>query len=206
MSFDLPIRSFLSKAASGSPTPGGGSIAALSAAMGASMGSMVANLTQGSKFQDVKEQMVQLVEKMQAGIRESEQLMLRDIGSFQSYMDALGLPKGTSEEKTVRSEALQQAAINSAEVPYKLMQRCVEMMKILEDITDKANPNVISDLGIAILSLEAAAQSAWLTVEINLSSLKDEERRQAYQHSGEQLIQSAEAIKSRVMQRVRELI
>jgi formiminotetrahydrofolate cyclodeaminase len=178
--FDQPIRSFLTAAASNSHTPGGGSIAALAAALGASMTSMVANLTQGAKFADLEADMQRVADEMAANIRECDELLEADMQSFDTYMNALKLPKDTDEQKAARSQALQSAGIAATQVPLRLAELCRDAMVTSKTIAETANKNVISDLGVAALLLEAAAQSALLTVDINLPGLKDLDRKNQF--------------------------
>ncbi|TCP55463.1 formiminotetrahydrofolate cyclodeaminase [Tumebacillus sp. BK434] len=202
--FDTTIRSFLTQAASNSPTPGGGSVAALVAALGASMTSMVGNLTQGAKFADVEANMTAAVERMTAAIGQFEQLLEADMASFDRYMAALKLPKDTDEQKAARSQALQEASIHATEVPMRLARLCLDALQISATIGETANKNVISDLGIAALLLESAAQSALLTVDMNLPGLKDLERKSAYAAERDALLNSITPLKDQIVTTVRK--
>ena len=204
--FDTPIRQFLHDAGSDSPTPGGGSIAALCAALGASMGSMVANLTRGAKFEAVKDEMEDLVQTMISAIGHFESLLEQDMESFQTYMRALGMPKSTDEEKQARSSALQESAVFAASVPLRLMRRSLEVMTAAAEVTAKVNKNVISDLAIAVITLEAAVQSAWITVEINLGSIKDVEQRRVLEAEGRSVLAKAVSMKQEVLAEIRKII
>ena len=175
--FDQPIRSFLTAAASDSPTPGGGSVAALVAALGASMTSMVASLTQGAKFAEVEAEMQTLADRMRTSIQEAETLLEQDMISFDQSMAALKLPKDTDEQKAARTQAIQDATVKATKVPRDLAQLCHTVLQQSLLIAETANKNVISDLGIAALLAEAAGQSAILTMDINLPYLKDEAAR-----------------------------
>lgn len=200
--FDHNLSAFLNEASSASPTPGGGSVAAVAAALGASMGSMVANLTTGEKYKEISDQMFRLAEEMKMAIPDFEQILVQDIEAFDGFMLALGLPKSTEEEKSTRSQALRKAAIQATEVPFKLMERSHGLMTSLESMTDTANRNVISDLGIAAIMLDAAVQSAWLTVKINLPAIKDEELIRRYRDEGSRLLQETADLKQSILQRV----
>ncbi|MDR9853918.1 cyclodeaminase/cyclohydrolase family protein [Paenibacillus sp. VCA1] len=202
--FDQTVRRFLQAAASSAPTPGGGSVAALAAALGASMGSMVANITSGPKFESVREKMADIVKLMEAAMAEAELFLKKDMESFNGYMAALALPKGTDEEKRHRSVALQQAAVQAASVPLHLMKRCLEIMSALAGVTVQVNKNVISDLGIALLMLDAAVQSAWITVEINLGSMKDDGVRTSFEETGTELSARSAELKEQVLQQIRK--
>lgn len=185
--FKQNINSFLSEAASKSPTPGGGSIAALAAALGASMGSMVANLTMGPKYESLLPEMESCIAEMKKLMDACENIMFQDIQAFQSYMGALKLPKETEEEKQLRTQTLQEATIKSTEVPLALMRLCNQGLDQLEAIVNDANKNVISDLGIGAILMEASAQSAYLTVRMNLPVIKDEQIKKDLEREGELL-------------------
>ncbi|MGB8955801.1 MAG: cyclodeaminase/cyclohydrolase family protein [Tumebacillaceae bacterium] len=202
--FDQTIRHFVSKAASNSPTPGGGSVAALVASLGASMTSMVGNLTQGAKFSEVEDKMKEVAGEMAAAIKEMEELLEADMVSFDNYMAALKLPKESDEEKKARSAALQEAAIHATEVPLRLAVLCRDSLAITQTIADSANKNVISDLGIAALLLEAAAQSALLTVDMNLPGLKDAEKKAAFTEKRDHVAGEIVTRKNAIVETVRD--
>ncbi|QAY66955.1 cyclodeaminase/cyclohydrolase family protein [Paenibacillus protaetiae] len=204
ISFDQSIRSFLKEAGSASPTPGGGSIAAVAAALGAAMTAMVGSLSQSSKFAEVKPQMDAALAKMNALTAECEQLMGDDITAFDAYMAALKLPKETEEQKLLRKQALQQAAAGAIAVPLRLLEACAGGIAVAGTIAEIANANVISDLGIGVLMLEAAAQSALLTVEINLPQIKDEGERSRCFTQADSLIRQMEAQKNSLLAVVRK--
>jgi formiminotetrahydrofolate cyclodeaminase len=202
--FDQTIRSFVAKAASNSPTPGGGSVAALVAALGASMTSMVSNLTQGAKFAELEAEMKAVADNMSAAIREMEQLLEEDMASFDRYMAALKLPKDTDEQKAARSQALQEAAVNATLVPMRLAKLCLDSLRTSQKIAETANKNVISDLGIAALLLESAAQSALLTVEMNLPGLKDQAKKSAFEAERKQIADEITPLKDAIVTTVRQ--
>ncbi|QYR22609.1 cyclodeaminase/cyclohydrolase family protein [Paenibacillus sp. sptzw28] len=202
-SWNSSIRLFLDEAASASPTPGGGSVAALAAALGASMGSMVSTLTTGKRHEAVREQMAATAEEMSEAMRQCETLMNRDIESFNNYMSALALPKASSAERDARSRAIGQAAVRAAEVPLSLMKLIHRLLIVLDESVHEVNRNVISDWGIAALMLDAAAQSAWLTVEINVASINDVEAAGRFQEQGSQLSDEIAQLKQTVMRNVR---
>lgn len=203
ITWDHSIRRFVGDAASEQPTPGGGSVAALVGALGASMTSMVGNLSQGEKFAAYREEMNDVLAKMQCLIVDCEELLTSDITSFQQYIDALKLPKGTEEEKKVRKQAMQAATVAAIQVPLRLMEVCHEGMQWTWRIAETSNKNVISDLGIGALLFESAAQSALLTVEINLASLKDEALKQQYEVQASTWMQEMETLKRDTLRVVR---
>lgn len=173
VSWDSSIRDFLRQAGSSSPTPGGGSVAALVAALGASMTAMVGNLSQGEKFASFQAEINETLTEMNRLSSTSEELLHADIESFNAYMAALKLPKATEEEKALRKLALEEATVHAIDVPLRLMKLCLDGLRSTAAIAGSANKHVISDLGIGAILFEAAARSALLTVEINISSISD---------------------------------
>ncbi|TNJ65426.1 cyclodeaminase/cyclohydrolase family protein [Paenibacillus hemerocallicola] len=204
--FDRTIRSFLDEAGAATPTPGGGSVAALAGALGAAMVSMTAGFTQGAKFAAAEPAMKDAVARLQGWTRDCEDLLEADIVSFDRYMAALKLPKATEEEKSVRGEALHAASLQAIEVPLGLMRVCRDALKLTADIASSANPNVVSDLGIGAILFEASANSAYLTVEINLAGLKDEEAAKRYDALATGLLQECAERKHAAVGAVRGII
>lgn len=197
--FDQPIRSFLTASASDSPTPGGGSVAALVAALGASMTSMVASLTQGAKFAEVEVEMQALAATMHHTMQAAETLLEQDMTSFDHYMSALKLPKDSDEQKTARAQAIQDATAKATQVPRDLAKLCNAVLHQSLLIAEKANKNVISDLGIAALLAEAAGQSAILTMDINLPYLKDETVRGEFTKDRHHLLEENARLKDEIV-------
>lgn len=199
ITWDDSIRNFIQQAGSANPTPGGGSVAALTAALGASMTSMVCNLSQGEKFAHIQPQITETIEKLSELTEECEQLLHDDINTFSQYMDALKLPKNTDEEKAIRKSAMQEATIEAIDVPLRLIELCKTGMLCTTNIAESSNKNVISDLGIGAILFEAAAQSASLTVEINLASLKDLNLKDQYSEKLSSLITEIEELRSKAL-------
>lgn len=206
MGWDCSIRQFLDQAGSDAPTPGGGSVASLVAALGASMSSMVANLSQGVKFTAVQPQMERAVDTMRTLSERCEFLLADDITSFSAYMQALKLPKSTDEEKAARNRALEQATVGAIEVPLQLMELCRDGLSCANSITLTSNKNVISDLGISVILFEAAAQSALLTIEINLAGLKNAELKHRYTEQIRQLNIEITNTKTTALNTIRNII
>jgi formiminotetrahydrofolate cyclodeaminase len=204
--WDQSIRNFLEQAGSSSPTPGGGSAAAVAAALGTAMASMAGNLSQGEKFAAIQPQITRVLQEMQELNGECERLLQADMASFDRYMDALKLPKQTDEEKQHRKNTLHQAILHAIAVPLRLITVCRKGMAHARSIAGISNKNVISDLGIGIILLEAAAQSALLTVEINLASLKDPEQVRQYREELSALMEEIHELKSSTLQLVRTRI
>lgn len=172
---DKTIVEFLKATASSDPVPGGGSIAALSAGLAASLGEMVSHLTTGrEKFADVEEEMLALAEIFNKKQTAFIQAIDEDAASFDGVMQAFKLPKDTEEEKALRKEAIQRQMKAAAEVPMAVAEACLEMMPSIETIVTKGNPNAVTDGAVAAMMCRTAGLSALLNVRINLGSIKDE--------------------------------
>ncbi|ETS93271.1 cyclodeaminase/cyclohydrolase family protein [Veillonella sp. AS16] len=165
---------FLGATASKEPTPGGGAIAALTAATGAALAEMVANLTCNKKgYEDVQSDMEYL--RVQAEAVRERMLVLAqaDADVFNVFMNALGLPKDTDEEKAKRTAAIQKAYKDAAMVPFEIGNVAAKIFELAELAVRKGNQNLITDGIIAAINARAAVKAAFLNVRINLSGIKD---------------------------------
>lgn len=166
---------FVAATASKAPTPGGGAIAALTAATGAALAEMVANLTFGKKgYEAVQTEMEELQAKAEAIRKRMLELSQADADVFNIFMNALGLPKNTDEEKAARTAAIQQAYKDAAMVPFEIGELANQIFDLAELASRKGNQNLITDGIIAAINARAAVKSAFLNVRINLSAIKDE--------------------------------
>jgi len=184
----LPITDYLDRAASASATPGGGSVSALIAALGAALGQMVYNLTVNKKSYQANEETVKAavqsdwraIEKLQA---EFTDLIDRDIEAFNIFMEAIALPKETDEEKAKRKQALADASVIAMEVPLLTAGKSLEMLRHLGSIARYGHKNCISDAGVAALCAHAALQAAVMNVRINLGGVDDAAIRESAEKS-----------------------
>ena len=166
---------FVAATASKEPTPGGGAIAALTAATGAALAEMVANLTVGKKgYEAVQPEMEELQAKAEAIRKRMLELSQADADVFNIFMNALGLPKNTDEEKAARTAAIQQAYKDAAMVPFEIGELANQIFDLAELASRKVNQNLITDGIIAAINARAAVKSSFLNVRINLSGIKDE--------------------------------
>ena len=166
---------FVAVTASKEPTPGGGAIAALTAATGAALAEMVANLTFGKKgYEAVQTEMEVLQAKAEEIRNRMLELSQADADVFNIFMKALGLPKNTNEEKAIRTAAIQQAYKDAAMVPFEIGELANQIFDLAELASRKGNQNLITDGIIAAINARAAVKSAFLNVRINLSGIKDE--------------------------------
>jgi glutamate formiminotransferase / formiminotetrahydrofolate cyclodeaminase len=171
----MNLRQFCNETLSDSPAPGGGSVAALMGALGASLGGMVANLSAGKRGWD--EKLPHFSDwAVQAQALKDDLLFLvdEDTAAFNKVMAAFGLPKDSAEEKAARTAAIQQANQYAAEIPLHVMQAASRAYPLLADMAAQGNPASISDVGVGLLAVRACIEGAGMNVRINLSGLKDE--------------------------------
>src|SRR5438128_4940271 len=168
----MNLREFCNETLSDSPAPGGGSVAALMGALGASLGGMVANLSAGKRGWDDKLQYFSdWAVKAQKLKDEMLVLVDEDTNAFNKVMDAFGLPKGSAEEKSARAAAIESATKHAAEIPMKVMETAFKSYELLSEMAGKGNPNSISDVGVGALATRACVDGAALNVRINLGQL-----------------------------------
>jgi len=172
----MNLREFCNETLSDSPAPGGGSVAALMGALGASLGGMVANLSAGKRGWDDKLQYFSDWAVKAQGLKdELLHLVDEDTNAFNKVMDAFGLPKGSDEEKKVRAAAIESATKYAAEIPLKVMETAAKSYELLAEMAEKGNPASVSDVGVGAGATRACIDGAALNVRINLGQLKDDQ-------------------------------
>ncbi len=170
------IDDFLDSLASKTPTPGGGSVAAVIAAMAAALVSMVASLTIGKKkYVFVESQMQDLLEQSDELRKQSIAMIHADIDAFDQVMQAYKLPKQTDDEKNTRNQAIQDALKIATDVPLECAEACRSIMQLTKTAAEIGNKNVVSDAGVAVLATQAALRSAALNVYVNIGLIDDQE-------------------------------
>ena len=172
---DKSITAFLDELSSDAPAPGGGSVAALSGALGAALVSMVCNLTLGKKgYEDVQDEIDDLLAQSEALRKELAGLLEEDVKAYTGYSLAAKMPRGTDEEKAERQVAMQAALKVATDVPLTIAEAADKVMDLCMPAAEQGNKWAVSDAGVAVLMAEAALRSAALNVLINLGTLKDE--------------------------------
>jgi formiminotetrahydrofolate cyclodeaminase len=171
---DLTLTEFLEKTASHSPVPGGGSIAALSAAIAASLSEMVAHLTIGKKGYEALEEEMQEIAKDAFQYRERLiRTIDKDSNAFNDVMAAFTLPKGTEQERNNREGAIQEALIHATLVPLDVARDAFKIIELAGKVVKQGNKNAVTDAAVAVMMARTAALSALYNVKINLASIKD---------------------------------
>lgn len=172
--YERSFRDILALAGSTAPTPGGGSIAAMAAALGTSMLQMVARLTLGrKKYQDVAAQVTEVLRRSEALQNQFEMLLSADMEAFDAVMAALRLPAETQEQQRIRQAKQRSATEQATRVPLSLAQACCEGLELALQLAPIGNQRAISDVGVGAQLLGAAAASALLSVDINLPALAE---------------------------------
>ena len=171
----MNLRQFCNETLSDSPAPGGGSVAALLGALGASLGGMVANLSAGKRgWDDRLEFFSGRAVEAQRLKDELLRLVDEDTAAFNKVMAAFGLPKDSAEEKATRSAAIQAANEYAAEIPLQVMETALKTYPLLAAMAEQGNPASISDVGVGLIATRGCIEGAGLNVLINLSGLKNE--------------------------------
>lgn len=171
---DMTCTGFANETASESPAPGGGSISAYMGALGASLATMVANLSSHKPgWDDRWEEFSQVAEKGQKLKDELLDLVDEDTNAFNKIMEALQMPKKTDAEKAARMEALELASQYATQVPFKTMSVAFKAFEVVEAMVKNGNPASVSDAGVGALCCRSAVMGAYLNVKINAAGLKD---------------------------------
>ncbi|NLL61585.1 MAG: cyclodeaminase/cyclohydrolase family protein [Candidatus Atribacteria bacterium] len=198
---DRKIKNFLDLLASKAATPGGGSVAALTGAMGAGLLSMVGNLTTGKeKYKDVEDRIKELLSRSENLRIEFEGLMESDVAVFNELMAIMKLPRATEEEKEKRDQKMQIALVEAAKVPLAVAQKSKELIDCCKEIAGIGSKNAISDVGVGVLLAEAAFHSAIINVKINLNLIKDEKIKEELNEEINNLTESVKGEKDQVLE------
>jgi glutamate formiminotransferase/formiminotetrahydrofolate cyclodeaminase len=173
---DLTVKGFAEETSRESPAPGGGTIAAYMGALGAALGTMVANLSSHKPGWDDRWQEFSVwADKGQELMANLLHLVDEDTEAFNRIMAAFGMPKATDDDKAARSAAIQDATLYATQVPLRTMQESFKAFEICRAMAETGNPNSVSDAGVGALAVRAAVLGAGLNVKINAASLKDRE-------------------------------
>lgn len=197
---DLTVKSFADETARESPAPGGGSVSAYMGALGASLGTMVANLSSHKPgWDDRWEEFSHWAEYGMEIENELLRLVDEDTKAFNKIMSAFSMPKATDEDRLRRTEAIQQATLFAALVPLETMKVSCKVFKLCKAMVESGNPNSVSDAGVGALAARSAVIGAGMNVKINASSLKDKK-------TAEALITEADTLKHMAIEAENEII
>lgn len=203
----LTVKGFADETARESPAPGGGSVSAYMGALGAALGTMVANLSSHKPgWDDRCPEFSEWAEKGMALETELLHLVDEDTEAFNRIMAAFGMPKNTDEDKRLRSEAIQRATLFAAQVPLHTMQTAFGVFELCRAMVLEGNPNSVSDAGVGALAARSAVLGAGMNVKINALSLKDEAVANELVAEANELIEKAQKAEAEILALVDERI
>ena len=199
------IGTYLDRLASDDPTPGGGAAGAVHAAQAAALIGMVARFTTGKRFASYEQEVAEICQAADEQAQAALRLADADEAAFQQVIAAYRLPKGSAEEVAERSSAIQTALVAAASPPQRLVEVAASIVRLGERLAPFGNPNVLSDVAAAAEAARAAAATARVNIEINLTGLTDADRAAPLHQSvaaADAVIAAAEALASRVRRQI----
>ncbi|HZH92978.1 MAG TPA: cyclodeaminase/cyclohydrolase family protein [Tissierellaceae bacterium] len=205
MLIERTAKDFVYDVASESPTPGGGSVAALVGSLGGALTNMVGNLTIDKKiYADVPEDKKATMEKnfkeLEVLVDELLDLVDEDSTAFDDVMQAFKLPKDTDGNKKIRSEAIQSGYKKALEVPLRCGERCHDVLKLQNIFAEHGNINAITDVGVGTLLAYAGLEGALFNVTINLKSIKDQDYKNEMEKRVETLLMDGKALRDSLLE------
>lgn len=204
---DFTVAGFAHETASESPAPGGGSVSAYLGALGASLATMVANLSSHKRGWDDRWKFFS--DWAEKGQKLKDQLLFmvdEDTNAFNRIMDAFGLPKKSEADKQARKEAIEAASKYAIEVPLKVMELSLSSMELIEAMAEMGNPNSVSDAGVGAICARAAVNGAFLNVKINAAGIDDRSFADQMVQKGAQVMQQATEAERRILEKVEAII
>jgi formiminotetrahydrofolate cyclodeaminase len=204
MLIELTAKDYVRSVSSESPTPGGGSVAALAGSLGGALTNMVGNLTIGKKVYDgvPQEQKVNMEEAFQRIDKLIEELILivdEDSTAFDDVMRSFKLPKETDEEKKLRTNAIQEGYKKAMEVPLRCAEKCLEILRLQDVFANYGNVNAITDVGVGTLLAYTGLEGALFNVIINLKSIKDQEYKAQIESKLDALMEEGKRLKEEML-------
>lgn len=176
---DVTLSQFLDAVAGPSPTPGGGTVAAMAGALGAALLQMAARLPRTrTNSQAERTELDRAHEKLTAAREQLATLADRDSDAYDAVTHAYRQPKGTDEEREIRKTAIQRALKGATEVPLETVRVVASILDSARTVAASGNRAASSDIGVAIGLLDAARDGATMNVRVNLPGVADERFRQ----------------------------
>jgi formiminotetrahydrofolate cyclodeaminase len=200
MSEPFNLSSFLDELASGEPTPGGGSAAALASALGAALAAMVANLTLGRKrYVDVDTQMQAVLHEAETLRAQLTALVADDAQAYERVRAAYRLPKESADDLAARNAAIQSAMQGASLTPLETMRACIAVLRLAEQATTLGNINAATDGAVGALLAQAGLRGAALNVRVNLGGIDDRSFASACEQEVAILLAEAELVTGRIL-------
>ncbi len=200
---DLSLASFVWETSADSPAPGGGSVAAAMGAMGAALGSMVANLSGHKRgWDDRWEEFAAWAERGAEMQKRLLELVDEDTEAYNGILKAFEMPKKSEEEKAARAAAVEAAMLHASLVPLTVMKEAFKVFELLQEMTEKGNPNSVTDGAVGVLAVRACIRGAFLNVKINVKGLKDRSKAEELIASAEEIDDAAARLEEEIIDRV----
>ncbi|WP_298368857.1 glutamate formimidoyltransferase [uncultured Lutibacter sp.] len=197
---DFTVKDFAEETAGESMAPGGGSISAYVGALGVSLGTMVANLSAHKAGWDDKwEFYSDWAEKGQAYKNKLLFLVDEDTNAFNKIIDGFRMPKGTSEEKNLRSQAIEDATKYATEIPFQVMETAYNSMEVMQAMLKDGLQSSLSDAAVGVLCAKTAVTGAYFNVRINAKDIKDRVFAEAIMKRAKTIYEKALAIENEVI-------
>ena len=175
-----PVGAWLDELGSAAPAPGGGAVAAMSAATAAALVEMVGNLTIGrAAYAEHQEQVTAVRDEARRLRQRALAEVDEDATAFRALMTAYRLPRPTSDQQAARRSAVQDATQRAAAVPLSVAATAAQVIALARQLPGRSNPNVLSDVGVAAVTAAAAIEAAAVNVDVNLASLADADAKAA---------------------------
>jgi glutamate formiminotransferase/formiminotetrahydrofolate cyclodeaminase len=201
----MSLKDFMDKTASEAPAPGGGSVSAYMGALGVSLGTMVANLSAHKKGWDSRWKEFSDWAETGKAIQNTLLLLVdEDTAAFNSILSAMALPKKSEEEKQLRNIAIEDATINAAMVPLKVMETAFNAFSLLYEMVEKGNPNSVTDAGVGTIAIRGCIKGAFLNVKINASGIKDKVFTEKIIEKGKILENKAEEAEGKILKAIND--
>ncbi len=203
----MTCKDFAKETASESPAPGGGSISAYMGALGAALGTMVANLSSHKRGWDSRwKEFSDWAEKGQTLMNELLSLVDEDTAAFNKIMDVFSMPKGTEEEKAARAAAMEAATLYATEVPLRTVKSSYKVFEIAKEMAQNGNPNSASDSGVGAIAARGAVMGAALNVHINAVGLEDKAKAKELMDEADKYVKLAQEAETEVLKIVNDKI
>ncbi len=193
------VKDFVMEVASGEPTPGGGAVAAHAASLGAALGEMIAHLTEGrERFKDVQREVRDVLMELTPLRTRLARAATEDAASFQRVMEARRLPQGEEDERRERANRLEEALKGAALIPLEVAGVAVQVLELLETLSEIGNPNALSDAATGAQLILAATTAARYNVLVNTADIEDEEFAFEHRSRASDLLERAREITTRI--------
>ncbi len=202
---DLSLAGFVWETSSESPAPGGGSVSAAMGALGAALGTMVANLSSHKRGWDERwEEFAAWAEKGVIMQKRLLDLVDEDTEAYNGILKAFEMPKKSEEEKAARAAAVEAATLQASLVPLTVMKESFKVFELLKEMTAKGNPNSVTDGAVGVLAVRACIRGAFLNVRINVKGLKDRVKAAELVAEAQAIDDAAAATEAEIIRQVTE--